>query len=458
MNHSRMALFSPKRSRSALFSVLCGICLGDFRPPSASLHAAEAESWRAEANQRIEAHRKGDFTLRIVDGSGKPQSGVPVHVRLIRHEFLFGTAVNTGLLTAKSGDGQRYREFLSRNFSALVAENCMKWYHVEKTRGTFDFAEGDAIADFADKHDFKLRGHCLLWDKQKFLPAWAKELPAAELEPLAVAQVRRMAERYRGRLVAWDVNNEMLDGGHYARTIRPEVNAEFFKIARETDPGTPLFVNEYHIVDSDERTDAYLALIQSLRDQGTGPDGIGIQEHASERMAAGTKIEGDQLVERQSTDRLDPEGMWKRLDRLAATALPIHITEVSARTADEGRRADALEAMYRTAFAHPGVEAIMIWGFWEKSHWIGREAALVAADWSLLPAGKRIFEDLLSREWTTDLTAVTDADGTIRFRGFFGTYSVQSPGLGESKVRFGRKDPRNRSTSPSESGRNGETL
>jgi hypothetical protein len=133
--------------------------------------------------------------------------------------------------------------------------------------------------------------------------------------------------------------------------------------------------------------------------------------------------------------------------------LPIHFTEVSARSADEGRRANALEDFYRTAFSHPAVEAIVLWGFWERAHWIGRDAALVAADWSMLPAGKRIFEDLLAREWMTDVTGITDADGMIRFRGFFGTYRIESPDFQGSTVRFGRKDPHLLSAHLSETGK-----
>ena len=130
--------------------------------------------------------------------------------------------------------------------------------------------------------------------------------------------------------------------------------------------------------------------------------------------------------------------MWKRLDPLAATGLPIHLTEISAKTPDESQRAEALEALFRVGFAHSGVQGILIWGFWEKSHWMGRNAVLVDADWNLLPAGKRIFEDLLGREWNTDLEVRSDQDGKVVFRGFFviviagskslGTVSFQSKG------------------------------
>jgi len=41
-------------------------------------------------------------------------------------------------------------------------------------------------------------------------------------------------------------------------------------------------------------------------------------------------------------------------------------TEYDSVTPDEYRRADNLENLYRTAFSHPSVEGIVMWGFWEE--------------------------------------------------------------------------------------------
>ena len=32
------------------------------------------------------------------------------------------------------------------------------------------------------------------------------------------------------------------------------------------------------------------------------------------------------------------------------------------------------------SFSHPGVEGLLFWGFWEKQHWKGADAALVNGD------------------------------------------------------------------------------
>ena len=131
----------------------------------------------------------------------------------------------------------------------------------------------------------------------------------------------------------------------------------------------------------------------------------------------------DDRPERQGRDRLYPRQVLRRLDRLGELGLPIHITEVSSRAKDPQRRAESLEIFCRLAFSHPKVEAFMLWGFWARRHWLGPDAALVDRDWTLNPAGQRLF-DLLRKEWRTDVDGRTDESGRLHFRGFFGTYEV----------------------------------
>jgi hypothetical protein len=74
-------------------------------------------------------------------------------------------------------------------------------------------------------------------------------------------------------------------------------------------------------------------------------------------------------------------------------------------------------------FSHPSVTDLLIWGFWEKAHWIP-SAAYYRADWSLRPAGQA-WRDLVFRDWWTKADAVTAADGTCQVRGFLGDYEIE---------------------------------
>jgi len=65
-------------------------------------------------------------------------------------------------------------------------------------------------------------------------------------------------------------------------------------------------------------------------------------------------------------DSVDRNLLKGILDKLSVLNLPIWITEYDSVTPDEYRRADNLENLYRTAFSHPSVEGIVMWGFWKE--------------------------------------------------------------------------------------------
>src|ERR1035437_2433769 len=55
-------------------------------------HAADAP-WRAAAAARIDTYRKGDLAVVVRDAGGNAIPGAPVHVKMKRHPFGFGTPV-----------------------------------------------------------------------------------------------------------------------------------------------------------------------------------------------------------------------------------------------------------------------------------------------------------------------------------------------------------------------------
>jgi endo-1,4-beta-xylanase len=385
------------------------------------------DSWREESDARIRAHRQGDVSLRVLGADGQPLRA-PVRIVLERHAFGFGAAVNR-TLTAAGADADRYRDWVRRHCSLLVSENDMKWYTLDKESGVEDAAAAERLLAWAAAEGLAVRGHCLLWAKRKFVQQWVQDLPGGQFLHRVHEHLERTLTRYAGRVVCWDSLNEMLDGDIYPERLGPDAYAALHRAMNRLAPAERLFVNEYSIIDNDAKTARYLELIGRLRSHGVRLGGIGVQEHAAERFAAAPRqpAADESKEERQGKNTLVPGEVWARLDRLAATGLPIHLTEISFRDADEARKAEALERFYRTLFAHPAVEAILLWGFWEKAHWLGRPAALLAADWTPLPA-MQVLEDLLHREWHTELSATPDARGLLSLRGFYGAYRIEAGG------------------------------
>ncbi len=75
----------------------------------------------------------------------------------------------------------------------------------------------------------------------------------------------------------------------------------------------------------------------------------------------------------------------------------------------------------------------MLWGFGATTHWMGPDAALMNEDGTLTVAGHRISR-LLREEWSTRGNAVTDADGRLAFRGFYGNYELRAAAPGGREI------------------------
>ena len=77
-----------------------------------------------------------------------------------RAGVLVGAAVEPRLL-----DEPEYAATLAREFNMLTAENSLKWGAIRPARGRFNFAPGDRLVAFAQKHGMKVRGHTLAWSE-----------------------------------------------------------------------------------------------------------------------------------------------------------------------------------------------------------------------------------------------------------------------------------------------------
>src|SRR6201995_1064759 len=71
----------------------------------------------------------------------------------------YGSAVRAGALAADAA----YREAIVANCDIIVPEGEMKWPDVHPARDRFDFANADALVDFARQNRIEIRGHTLAW-------------------------------------------------------------------------------------------------------------------------------------------------------------------------------------------------------------------------------------------------------------------------------------------------------
>jgi GH35 family endo-1,4-beta-xylanase len=354
-----------------------------------------SSDWKTPANARIEQLRKRDARIHVVDASGLPVPDALLQVRQRRHQFGFGSAITAWAMT-----DPRYTTFFKNNFEWAVCENEMKWPATEANQGQLTYGPADTIVQFCEANNIKLRGHTVFWDVHQFVQPWVSALANPALQSAMSSRIASLVPRYAGKTLHWDVNNEMLHGTFFPDRLGPSIRPWMFQQVRAADPTAKLFVNDYNVVAGPE-TQAYRQQILALQAQGAPIDGIGAQGHFGSSV--------------------NPIEVLARLDILATLNLPIWITEYDTANPDANARADALEALYRSAFSHPAVEGILMWGFWAGAHWRGGDAALIDYDWSLNAAGQR-YQSLLA-EWTTNIDLAAPA-GSASFRGFHGEYDI----------------------------------
>ncbi len=89
-------------------------------------------------------------------------------------------------------------------------------------------------------------------------------------------------------------------------------------------------------------------------------------------------------------------------------------------------RAEYVANIMTVAFAHPAVESFYFWGEITRSFGFKSDhnsEGLPSSSNSPTPVYWRV-QELLQNEWRTREKIVSDCDGRIRFRGFFGDYSL----------------------------------
>ncbi|XP_015575450.2 endo-1,4-beta-xylanase 1-like [Ricinus communis] len=343
--------------------------------------------------------RKCDVTLKFSGVDSHSLLGTFVKVKQTQNSFPFGSCISRTNI-----DNEDYVDFFVKNFNWAVFGNELKWYWTEAQQGNFNYRDADEMLDLCKKNNIETRGHCIFWEVEGTVQPWIKALNKNDLMTAVQNRLTGLLNRYKGKFRHYDVNNEMLHGSFYQDRLGKDIRANMFKTANQLDPSATLFVNDYHIEDGDDTRSSpekYIEQILNLQEQGAPVGGIGIQGHID-----------------------SPVGpiVCSALDKLGILGLPIWFTELDVSSINEYVRGEDLEVILREAFAHPAVDGIMLWGFWEL--FMSRDNAhLVNAEGELNEAGKRYLA--LKDEWLTRAHGHIEEQGEFTFRGFQGTYKLE---------------------------------
>ncbi|MEM6391914.1 MAG: endo-1,4-beta-xylanase [Planctomycetota bacterium] len=260
---------------------------------------------------------------------------------------------------------EAYWRVLSEQFNCVVAENAMKPRWTQPERGRFDFTMAQPMMAFASEHGQAVRGHTLVWHNG--IPDWMKTLDPERDTVMQVLRdhVHGVADRYRGRVFAWDVINEVFDKGGWRDTLWRQALGDdllpnVFHWAHEHAPDAELFYNDYGIEKPGWKIDATLAEMRRLLDLGVPLHGVGLQYHYTLHDAP------------TDAELMDVFG------RIIDLGLKVHLTEIDIRVpindgpaaAHYDKQAEVYGRLIRTAMQFPAVDAILFWGFTDRYSWV----------------------------------------------------------------------------------------
>jgi endo-1,4-beta-xylanase len=297
----------------------------------------------------------------------------------------FGSAVAWSPPGADRGSfaNPAYARVLEQECGILVPENELKWAWTRPAPGRFDFRQADAIADYATRHGFRLRGHTLFWTPAKWYPKWLAQTrfaSAAEAEALLTNHVQTVCRRYGKRITSYDVVNEAIQpetGEIRATNVTRAIGGErfldlMFHTARAEAPHAQLVYNDYmsweRTADDERHMRGVLKLLEGFRKRGTPVDALGVQSHI-------------RLLKRAPVAALvrESEGPWRRfLDEVVAMGYRMEITEfdVNDRMAPAaiGPR-DRMVADYARAYldvmlSYRQLGDILAWGMVDRYSWL----------------------------------------------------------------------------------------
>jgi len=384
-----------------------------------------------QIDSRIAERRTAEITLAVKGADGKILKNTEVTIKQQRHQFLFGCnafQIN-GCATPK--DRSAYR----RRFNALLNFATLPFYW-----GGYEPVEGcpheKRLADMARwcvRNGVLPKGHPLAW--HEVAAQWLTDKPLPEFERLQMERIRREVSSFAGLVDTWDVVNEAVvlprwqgDSDRLPKLSQKLGTAELlsrcFAAAREANPRATLLLNDF------DTSPAYARLIGQCLDRQVPIDAIGIQSH-------------------MHTGYWGAEKAWEVCERFARFGKPLHFTELtilsgrlkwyegdwhtrqkkwSTTKPGEQSQAERAAEFYRVLFSHPAVEAITWWDFSDQNSWMAAPSGLLRKNMTPKPAYLAL-KNLIKKDWWTGpLKLTTNGNGTVRFRGYLGSYSAKAAG------------------------------
>ena len=409
------------------------------------------------ADRDIEKYRKSDFILTLKDKSGNPLKDIEIHAVHKVHDFDFGCNIFMFDQYETKAENVRYLEKLKKVFNTVVLP--LYWEGTEPKHGylRYDVDSDNDIyrrppvmkaAQYCKKNGIRLKGHPLFW--HEFIPNWLPE-NFEELKPLIEKRFEEISSRFAADVPVfdcvneptrvWNVHHEHLNDD-WKHVVPPDDYCKWiFDTASKHFPNNELVLNETVGASFSEFHGTYSAFYLNIKDllsRGAKIDRIGLQCHTCDNPAF--------------RNVYDASRMYEVLDTYAHFGKQLVLSEISVPSVfngeiDEEFQTQAAQMLYKICFSHPMMSGIFWWNLTDdgvattKRKALGENlpsTGLIDGDYNEKPAFKAI-DNLINKQWRTDIILTTDDLGKIAFRGFDGEYEITVNGKAQ-RVHLNRND------------------
>lgn len=398
----------------------------------------------------IEKNRKGNAKIKLIDENGTPLKNAKIRVKQKNHEFRFGANIFMLDQLETEEKNTEYKKRFAELFN--MATLPFYWNTLEPTQGKPRYDADseviyrrppiDACIEFCEKHDIEPREHALAYDH--FFPKWLENATDEEVKKAFEKRCAEISERYADKIRTIEVTNEMLwDTGATKFYNNPEFVLWCFKTAEKYFPNNQLCINEYSWaawLDHCRTTDNYYAYTEANMLKGARIDAIGMQFHIFLKAE-----EEYDLCKRL----LVPDNLYRHMDLYSRLGKPLQITEVTVpayswEAEDEEIQAEIIGKLYSIWFSHPNVEQIIYWNLADgyahledpnpekikqsqgnmelgENYYHG---GLLRFDMTPKPSYMKL-KELIQTVWHTEGEFMSDENGKVDFRGFYGDYDIE---------------------------------
>jgi endo-1,4-beta-xylanase len=253
-------------------------------------------------------------------------------------------------------NGFAIRPDFTQYWNQVVPENAGKWGSVETSAGNYNWANLDNTYNFAIGQGYPYKHHNLIWGQQQ--PSFLGGLDSASQYTEVVNWIANSGVRYPNASFCDVVNEPLHAPPSYKNALGGDGTTGWdwvitaFQLAKNFWASkTKLHLNEYSVINDRSANTQFLTIINLLKTRHL-IDGIGVQGHNFE-------VNGGASV----------ATLQANLDNLAATGLPIYITEFDINTSSDSVQLLRYQQIFPVLYNHRGVAGITLWGYAQNEIW-----------------------------------------------------------------------------------------